>query len=117
MVAFALTGNISGEATTLTGNNSAEAMRGALCGHNSHNLILPSEPGSILPSGAVDPMIGVWKFGPHHVLMKTPLSNIRLTTFFAGESEVKIIDPSRLSLVEAVGCQVEFIPPMDCATT
>jgi hypothetical protein len=48
--------------------------------------------------------------------MKTPLSNIRLTTFFAGESEVKIIDPSRLSLVEAVGCQVKFIPPMEWTT-
>jgi hypothetical protein len=65
---------------------------------------------------SLDPVIGVRKFGPHHVLMKTPLSNIRLTTFFAGESEVKVIDPSRLSLVEAVGCQVEFIPPMDCTT-
>ncbi len=61
-------------------------------------------------------MIGVPKFGPHHVVMKTPLSNIRLTTFFAGESEVKIIDPSRLSLVEAVGCQVEYIPPMEWTT-
>ena len=65
---------------------------------------------------SLDPVIGVRKFGPHHVLMKTPLSNIRLTTFFAGESEVKIIDPSRLSLVEAVGCQVEFIPPMEWTT-
>jgi hypothetical protein len=42
--------------------------------------------------------------------MKTPLNNIRLTTFFAGESEVRIIDPSRICLVEAVGCQVEFGP-------
>jgi hypothetical protein len=65
---------------------------------------------------SLDPMIGVRKFGPHHVVMKTPLSNIRLTTFFAGESEVKIIDPSRLSLVEAVGCAVEFIPPMEWTT-
>jgi hypothetical protein len=48
--------------------------------------------------------------------METPLSNIRLTTFFAGESEVKIIDPSRLSLVEAVGCQMELIPPMERTT-
>jgi len=65
---------------------------------------------------SLDPVIGVRKFGPHHVVMKTPLSNIRLTTFFACESEVKIIDPSRLSLVEAVGCQVEFIPPMEWTT-
>ncbi len=62
-------------------------------------------------SYSLDPMIGVHKFGPHHVVMTTPLSNIRLTTFFAGESEVKIVDPSSVSLVEAVDCQVEFVPP------
>jgi hypothetical protein len=61
-------------------------------------------------SYSLDPMIGVQKFGPHHVVLKTSLSNIRLTTFFAGESEVKIIDPSRVSHVEAVGCKVEVIP-------
>jgi hypothetical protein len=63
-------------------------------------------------SYSLDPVIGVRKFGPHHVVLKTPLSNIRLTTFFAGESEVKIIDPSRVSRVEAVGCEVEVIPPL-----
>ncbi len=31
--------------------------------------------------------------------------------------EVKIINPSRVSLVEAVGCQVEFIPPAERTTT
>jgi hypothetical protein len=34
-------------------------------------------------------------------------------TFFAGESEVKTVDPSRVSLVEAVDCQVEFVPPTE----
>jgi hypothetical protein len=63
-------------------------------------------------SYSLDPVIGVRKFGPHHVVLKTSLSNIRLTTFFAGESEVKIIDPSRVSRVEAVGCEVEVIPPL-----
>jgi hypothetical protein len=38
------------------------------------------------------------------------LSNLRITTFFAGESELKIIDPSRVSVVETVGCQMEFNP-------
>ena len=54
--------------------------------------------------------MGDGKFGPHYVVLKTPLSNIRITTFFAGESEVKIVDPSRVSVVKTVGCQVEFIP-------
>jgi len=31
-----------------------------------------------------------------HVFTRTALSNIRITTFFAGESEVKIVDPSRI---------------------
>ena len=55
------------------------------------------------------PSHGDRKFGPHHVVLKTPLSNLRITTFFAGESEVKMVDPSRVSVVEAVGCQMEFI--------
>ena len=54
--------------------------------------------------------MGVRKFGPNHVVIRTPLNNIRITTFFAGESEVKILDPSRISEVQAVGCEVEFIP-------
>jgi hypothetical protein len=39
-------------------------------------------------------MLGVRKFGPHHFVMKTPLSNIRLTTFFAGKSEVVGANPT-----------------------
>jgi hypothetical protein len=62
---------------------------------------------------SLDPVMGVRKFGPHHVVLRTPLSNVRITTFFAGESEVKIVDPSRIALVEAVGCHVEFAPPTE----
>lgn len=60
---------------------------------------------------SLDPVMGTRKFGPHHVVLKTPLNNIRITTFFAHESEVKIIDPSRVSLMEAVGCEVANIFP------
>lgn len=65
----------------------------------------------MLPSSPIpfDPVIGERKFGPHHVVVKNSLSNIRITTFFAGESEVKIIDP-RISKVQGFGCKVEFIP-------
>lgn len=59
-------------------------------------------------SYSLDPVTGTQKFGPHYVVLKTPLSNLRITTFFAGESEVKIVDPSRVSVVETVGCQMEF---------
>jgi hypothetical protein len=57
--------------------------------------------------------VAEWKFGPNFVVAKTPLSNLRITTFFAGEAEAKIIDPSKLRLVEAVGCEwtpVTLIP-------
>jgi len=64
-------------------------------------------------SYSLERVMGIMKFGPHHVVVKTPLSNIRITTFFAGESEAKIVDPSRISEVQAVGCDVDFAPPME----
>lgn len=60
-------------------------------------------------SYSLDRAMGAQKFGPHYVVLKTPLNNLRITTFFAGESEVKIVDPSRVSVMATVGCQVEFI--------
>jgi len=60
-------------------------------------------------SYSLDPVMGTRKFGPHYVVLKTPLSNLRITTLFAGESEVKMVDPSRVSAVETVGCQMESI--------
>jgi len=47
------------------------------------------------------------KFGPNRVVCRTPLTNIRITTFFAGEHEVRIIDPDRVELVAAIGCSVK----------
>ena len=58
----------------------------------------------------LDPVIGERKFGPHQVVVKNFLSNIWITTLFAGESEVKIVDPSRIAEVQGFGCEVEFIP-------
>ncbi|HET7539989.1 MAG TPA: hypothetical protein VFK05_08955 [Polyangiaceae bacterium] len=46
------------------------------------------------------------KFGPHRIVCRTPLTNIRITTFFAGEHEVRVLDPSRVELLAAIGCQV-----------
>lgn len=46
------------------------------------------------------------KFGPSRVVCRTPLTNIRITTFFAGEHEVRIIDPDRVEILAAVGCIV-----------
>lgn len=50
--------------------------------------------------------VGENKFGPNRVVCRTPLHNIRITTFFAGEHEVRIVDPSRVELLDAIGCEV-----------
>ena len=64
-------------------------------------------------SYSLDPNMGERKFGPHYVAVRTALSNVRITTFFAGESEVKIVDPSRVHEVKPFGCEVQFIPPTE----
>jgi hypothetical protein len=48
------------------------------------------------------------KFGPHRVVCRTTLNNIRITTFFAGEHEVRVLDPSRVELLDAIGCEVNI---------
>jgi hypothetical protein len=55
------------------------------------------------------------KFGPHYVVCKTPLGNIRLTTFFAGEHEVRVIDPGQLALLEEHSCRAEAPSPLASA--
>jgi hypothetical protein len=47
------------------------------------------------------------KFGPNYVACKTLLGNIRITTSFAGEREARIVDPSRVQVIETHGCRVE----------
>jgi hypothetical protein len=38
------------------------------------------------------------KFGPKFVRCTTPISNVRITSFFAGESEVNVIDPRKVEI-------------------
>ncbi|MBI5511571.1 MAG: hypothetical protein HY903_22675 [Deltaproteobacteria bacterium] len=47
-----------------------------------------------------------YKFGPSFVVCTTPVENLRLTTFFAGEQEVRVVDPRRVAVLEARGCRV-----------
>ena len=47
-----------------------------------------------------------WKFGRNFIAFRTPLTNIRITTFVAGEHEVRIIDPNKLEPTEASGCRL-----------
>jgi hypothetical protein len=39
-----------------------------------------------------------WKFGPNYVICTTPISNVRITSFFAGECEVNVIDPRKVEI-------------------
>jgi hypothetical protein len=50
------------------------------------------------------------KFGPNYAAFKTPLDNIRLTAFFADESEVRVVDPTKLELLETYGCKDCVVP-------
>jgi hypothetical protein len=62
---------------------------------------------SLLYSGyAIEDWCSARKFGPNYVKFRTPLTNIRITTFVCNETEVKVIDPNKLEVIEAVGCRV-----------
>lgn len=39
-----------------------------------------------------------WKFGPNYVRCATPINNVRITLFFAGECEVNLIDPRKVEI-------------------
>jgi hypothetical protein len=65
---------------------------------------------SLLYSGyALEEWCAARKFGPNYVKLRTPLSNIRVTTFVCNETEVKVIDPNKLEIIEAVGCRVREV--------
>ena len=37
------------------------------------------------------------------------MTNIRITTFASNETEVKVVDPNKLEVIEAVGCRVRGV--------
>jgi len=68
------------------------------------------EIASLLYSGyALEESYAAFKFGPHYVKFRTPLDNIRVTTFVSNETEVKVIDPNKLEVIDAVGCRVREV--------
>jgi len=65
---------------------------------------------SLLYSGyALEEWCAAMKFGPNYVKFRTPLTNVRITTFVCGETEVKVVDPNKLEVIEAVGCRVHEV--------
>lgn len=53
----------------------------------------------------LDKIIAEKKFGPAYVVFKTPITNIRICTYFAGESEVKILSLDNLIPVQSYKCE------------
>ena len=49
------------------------------------------------------------KFGPNYVKFRTPLTNICITTFVCNETEVKVVDPNKLEIIEAIGCRIREV--------
>lgn len=66
--------------------------------------------GSSLHGFSLEKWVAEKKFGPNWAAFRTPLDNIRITTFFAGESEVRVVDPSKLQLLETCGCKHHAVP-------
>ena len=65
---------------------------------------------SLLHSGyALEEWCAARKFGPNYVKLRTPLSNIRITTFVCSETEIKVIDPNKLEVIDAIGCRVREV--------
>lgn len=53
----------------------------------------------------LDKVIAKNKFGPAYVTFKTPVTNIQICTYFAGESEVKILSLDKLVPIQATQCE------------
>ncbi len=51
--------------------------------------------------------ISAKKFGPSYVTIRTPLNNLRLTSYFTLEQEVHILNPNRVEILKAHGCKVQ----------
>ncbi len=45
------------------------------------------------------------KFGPSYVKVRTPISNLRITSFFTGEKEVRLIDSRRMKILDSYSCK------------
>lgn len=57
---------------------------------------------------SLHPDITKIKFGPNYAKCKTPINNIRITTFFAGEHEVKVLNPNKVEIIETKGCEIKY---------
>ena len=47
-----------------------------------------------------------YSFGPNWIRARTPVTNVRLSSFISCESEVRVLDPRLVDVEETVGCEV-----------
>jgi len=76
-----------------------------------HGLAIDAEAGGVWTAAhqsfSLRRSLAENKFGPNFVVCATPVENLRLTTFFAGEDEVRVVDPRLVEVVDAIGCRVD----------
>ena len=91
---------------TETGSfNDRSFLLGRLC--QGAGLDLNPSITRLLYSGyALEEWCAARKFGPNYVKLRTPLTNLRITTFVCNETDVKVIDPNKVDVMECVGCRV-----------
>ena len=86
--------------------NDRSFLLGKLCAKVGLDL-KPSTSRLLYSSYALEEWCAARKFGPNFVKLRTPLTNIRITTFVCNETEVKVIDPNKLDVIERVGCRIQ----------
>ena len=85
--------------------NDRSFLFGKLC-ENAGLDLNPSITRLLYSGYALEEWCAERKFGPNYVKLRTPLTNIRISTFVCNETEVKVIDPNKLDVMECVGCRV-----------
>ena len=49
------------------------------------------------------------KFGSNYVKFHTPLTNVHIIALVCNQTEVTVIDPNKLEVIEAVGCSAREV--------
>ncbi len=89
--------------------NDGSFLFDGLCRETGLDPTTPAIRSTLYSGYALEEWCASRKFGPNYVKFRTPLTNIRITTFVAGETEVKVIDPNKLDVIEAIGCTVREV--------
>ncbi len=89
--------------------NDSSYISGSLCEEAGLDSNQPAVRSALYSGYALEEWCASRKFGPNFVKFRTPLTNIRITTFVCNETEVKVVDPNKLEVMEATGCKVREV--------